>query len=73
MLIDCSSAGFLPSLPCLPRGIRAGYMDGRMDGGDNANLFIALLLPLRYQIRIRVAVLQEPVVQLFRDGFFFVV
>lgn len=36
-------------------------------------LLISLLLPLRNQVRVRVAVLQKPVVQLLRDCFLFVV
>lgn len=38
-----------------------------------SHLFITLLFPLRNQIGIRIFVLQEPVIQLLGDGFFFVV
>lgn len=37
------------------------------------HLLIALLLPLRDQIRIRVAIFQQPVVESLADGFFLVV
>ena len=37
------------------------------------DLLVALLLPLGDQIRVRVAVLQQPVVELLADGFLLVV
>jgi len=36
-------------------------------------LLVALLLPLCDQVRIGIAVLEEPLVQLLRDGFLIVV
>lgn len=36
---------------------------------QTTQLLIPLLLPLRNQVRIRIPILQQPVVQLFRDGF----
>jgi hypothetical protein len=38
-----------------------------------AYLFVALLLPLCDQVLVGIVVLQQPLVQLFRDGFFLVV
>lgn len=40
---------------------------------EAAELFIALLLPLCYQIRVGIVVLQEPVVKGFAYGFFLIV
>ena len=47
-----------------------------MKGRENceaAYLFVALLLPLCDQVLVGIVVLQQPLIQLFRDGFFFVV
>jgi hypothetical protein len=45
----------------------------RLNAPQAAQLLVALLLPFRDQIRVRIAVLQQPVVQLLADGFFLVV
>ena len=37
------------------------------------HLLVPLLLPLRNQIAVRIAVLQQPVIQLLADGFLLIV
>jgi len=44
-----------------------------LDTSQTTQLLISLFLPFRDQICIGVAVLEEPVVECFRDGFFVIV
>ena len=45
----------------------------RLNAPQTAQLLIALLLPLRNQVAISVAVLEKPIVELLGDGFLLVV
>ena len=45
----------------------------RLNAPQTAQLLVALLLPLRNQVAISVAVLEKPIVQLLGDGFLLVV
>lgn len=45
----------------------------RLDASKAAKLLVALLLPLGDQHRVRISVLQQPIVQLLADGLLLVV
>jgi len=53
------------------RCVEVGFLG--LDATQATKLFITLFLPLRYQVRIRVVIFQQPVIELFGYCFLFVV